>query len=219
MVVAPRPRLHRHPLSGHSHRAQLMLSLLGREVELVEVDLASGAQNAPHFLQLNPFGQVPVMEDEGETVADSNAILVYLAIRYDPSGRWYPRDAIGAAKVQRWLSVAAGRLVQGPMTARLATVFGVPVDRAKAQAATTALFLVLEAELTREPFLAGEHPMIADVALYTYTAHAPEGGMALEPYPAIRDWIEKIEALPGFLPMAKSPIQADGSDLTGATPC
>ena len=201
-------RLHWHKLSGHSHRAQLMLSLLHREFDLVEVDLGSGAQNAPAFLRISPFGQVPVLEIDGEVIADSNAILVYLASRYDPSGRWYPRDATGAAKVQRWLSIAAGKLVSGPMTARLANVFGVPVDKAKAQTVAAALFSVMDAALAEEPFLAGDHPTIADIALYTYTAHAPEGGIALEPYPAIRAWIGRIEGLPGFVPMARTAVAA-----------
>jgi len=201
-------RLHWHPLSGHSHRAQLMLSLLDREFDLIEVDVRSGAHKAPAFVQLSPFGQVPVLESEGEVIADSNAILVYLAIRYDTSGRWYPRDAVGGAKVQRWLSVAAGQLAAGPMAARLANVFGLPTDQAKAQAGAVALFSVMEAELARGPFLVGHHPTIADVALYTYTAHAPEGGIALEPYPAIRAWIGRIEGLPGFVPMAKTTVAA-----------
>lgn len=201
-------RLHWHPLSGHSHRAQLMLSLLDREFDLIEVDVRSGAHKAPAFVQLSPFGQVPVLESEGEVIADSNAILVYLAIRYDTSGRWYPRDAVGGAKVQRWLSVAAGQLAAGPMAARLANVFGLPVDKAKAQAGAAALFSVMEAELARGPFLVGHHPTIADVALYTYTAHAPEGGIALEPYPAIRAWIGRIEGLSGFVPMAKTTVAA-----------
>ncbi len=201
-------RLHWHPLSGHSHRAQLMLSLLDRDFDLTEVDLVSGAQWTPAFVQLNPFGQVPVLESEGEVISDSNAVLVYLAMRYDGSGRWYPRDAVGASKVQRWLSIAAGELVAGPMTARLANVFGMPVDKAKAQASAHTLFSVMEAELARGPFLVGHHPTIADVALYTYTAHAPEGGIALEPYPAIRAWIGRIESLPGFVPMAKTIVAA-----------
>ncbi len=199
-------RLHWHPLSGHSHRAQLMLSLLDRRVEIVEVDLRSGAHKAPGFLALSPFGQVPVLEDEGEVIVDSNAILVYLADRYDTSGQWYPRDALGAARVQRWLSVAAGKLATGPMTARLADVFGLPVDKAMAQANAAALFAVMEAELSREPFLASHRPTIADIALYTYTAHAPEGGITLDPYPAIRAWIARIEALPRFVPMMKAAV-------------
>ena len=114
-------RLHRHPLSGHAHRAQLMLSLLDREVDLVEVDLWSGDQNTPGFLRLSPFGQVPVLEDEGEVVADSNAILVYLATRYDPDRHWLPKAPEAAAAVQRWLSIAAGELSFGPAAARAIT--------------------------------------------------------------------------------------------------
>ena len=201
-------RLHWHPLSGHAHRPQLMLSLLGQEVELVEVDLSNGAQNTPEFLQLNPFGQVPVLETGGEVIADSNAILVYLALRYDTAGRWYPRDAVGAAKVQRWLSVAAGKLAAGPMTARLKSVFGMPVDQARAQSIAADLFAVMDAELAKAPFFVGQQPTIADIALYTYTAHAPEGGIPLEPYPAIRAWIARIEGLPGFVPMARTTVTA-----------
>src|SRR5439155_15536458 len=110
MTDMPRPArpilLHRYALSGHAHRAELLLSLLGLPFEKIEVDLARGEQKTPQFLALNPFGQVPVIEDGEVVVADSNAILTYLALRYDPSGRWLPRDPLGAAKVQRWLSVA-----------------------------------------------------------------------------------------------------------------
>ena len=197
------PRLHWHPLSGHSHRVRLMLSLLGRGAELAEVDLKAGAHKAPDFLRLNLFGQVPVLEDNGEVIADSNAILVYLALRYDQSGRWYPRDPVLAARVQRWLSVAAGQLAAGPMATRLATVFGATVDRDRAESVSASLFGVLEAELKERKFLAGTDPTIADIALYTYTAHAPEGGISLDPYPSIRAWLARVEALDGFVPMQR----------------
>ena len=116
-------KIHHVPLSGHAHRAVLFASLLGLKPELVEVDLAAGAHKQPEFLALNPFGQVPVLEDDGVVVADSNAILVYLAKK---AGRtdWLPEDPAGAAAVQRWLSVAAGELAYGPCAARLITVFG-----------------------------------------------------------------------------------------------
>ena len=89
MTAPSRPiRLYRHPVSGHAHRVELMLSLLGLPAELVDVDLFGGAQQGrPEFLAKNPFGQVPVIEDGDATVADSNAILVYLATRYDPAGQ------------------------------------------------------------------------------------------------------------------------------------
>src|ERR1700739_4946137 len=94
--------------SGHSHRAELMLRLLNLPFDFRQVDLAGGEQRGEAFLKLNPFGTVPVIEDNGVVVADSCAILVYLATKYDAAGHWLPRDAEGAAQVQRWLSVAQG---------------------------------------------------------------------------------------------------------------
>jgi glutathione S-transferase len=197
-------RLHRHPVSGHCHRVELFLSLLGVPFERVHVDLFQGAHKAPEFLAKNAFGQIPVLEDGDAVIADSNAILVYLASRYDPAGRWLPRDPVGAAQVQRWLSVAAGPLVNGPSAARLVKLFNMPHDHARACATAGLLFDVMEPHLARQAYLAGPAPTIADVALYAYTALAPEGGIALQPYPAIRAWLTRIEALPGFVPMTRS---------------
>jgi glutathione S-transferase len=193
--------LYRNPLSGHAHRVELFLALLGLPVRLVDVDLRAGAQKKPEFLRKNPFGQVPVIEDGDVTVADSNAILVYLAARYDESGSWYPRDALAAARVQQWLSVAAGQLAAGPATARGIKVFGFPLDHARAVAVAGQLFAVLEQVLARQAFLVGPTPTIADVAMYTYTALAPQGELSLEPYAHIRAWLARIEALPRFVPM------------------
>jgi glutathione S-transferase len=194
-------RVYSYPISGHSHRVRLFLSLLGLPHEVVD-----GEHKSPEFLARNPFGQIPVLEDDGVVLADSNAILVYLALRYDGSGRWYPRDPAGAAAVQRWLSVAAGELHSGPGTARLAVLFNRPemLDRAREIAAR--LFGILEGQLATRPFLTGDTPTIAHIALYTYTAHAPEGGMSLDPWPALRAWLARIEALPGFVPMPPSPV-------------
>ena len=142
MTNATKPiRLYRHVLSGHAHRVELLLSLLGLPCELVAVDMARGAHKAPDFVaKCNPFGQVPVMEDGEIAIADSNAILVYLASRYDPTGRWLPRDPVEAARVQQWLSVAAGQLAYGPATARLAVLFGARVDLERAQTISRQLY-------------------------------------------------------------------------------
>ena len=197
--------LYRFPVSGHAHRVQLFLSLLKLPVRLVDVDLRAGAQKAPEFLRKNPFGQVPVIEDGDVTLADSNAILVYLADRYDESGAWHPRDPVARARVQQWLSAAAGPLAAGPSTARAIKLFGRPLDHALAVTVAGQLFAVLEQTLAKQPFLTGAKPTIADVAMYTYTAHAPEGGLSLEPYAHIRAWLARIEALPGFVPMQRTP--------------
>jgi len=206
--TAPHPaepiRLFHYPLSGHVHRVELLLSLLGLPFEKIAVDLAKGESRTPEFLVRNPFGQLPVIEDGDVTVADSNAILVYLARRYDASGHWLPADPLAAAQVQRWFSVAAGPLASGPAAARVAVVFGRPREPAPAQVAHK-LFAVMEAHLAHQAFLAGSVSTLADVALYTYTAHAPEGGVPLDAYPHLRAWLARVEALPGFVGMRRSP--------------
>ncbi len=197
-------QLYRHPLSGHAHRVELMLSLLRLPYQCIDVDLMKGAHKTPEFLARNPFGQVPVIEDGGTAVFDSNAILVYLASRYDAAGQWLPRDPLDAARVQQWLSVAAGPLFSGPATARLVALFGMKFDHERAKAIAGQLFAVLDAHLSSRQFLAGETPTIADVAMYSYTAHAPEGGVALDAYANVRSWLARVEALPGFVPMQRT---------------
>jgi glutathione S-transferase len=199
-------RLHSFALSGHSHRAQLFLSLLGVPHDLVPVDLRGGAHKTPEFLAMNPFGQVPVLED-GETILfDSNAILVYLAQTYDPARTWYPQEPVAAARVQQWLSVAAGLIAFGPAAARLVTVFGAKLDHDRAKAIAGGVLGVLDGQLAGRAFVTGANPTIADISLYSYIAHAPEGEVSLEPYPAIRAWLARIEALPGFVPMQATKV-------------
>jgi glutathione S-transferase len=204
-TTRPPIRLYRHRLSGHAHRAQLMLSLLGLPCELVEVDLFAGATRAPDFLARNPLGQVPVIEDGDFTLADSNAILVYLALQYDADRRWLPADARTQATVQRWLGVAAGQLASGPAAVRAAPQFQRPAP-AQAAALAQRLLGVMEQHLAARAWLAAEHPTIADVAMYSYTAHAPEGGIGLGDHPAVRAWLARVEALPGFVGMHRSPL-------------
>lgn len=197
-------KLYNFPLSGHAHRAHLFVSLLGLPCEVIDVDLASGAHKTPEFLALNPFGQVPVLDDDGTVVPDSNAILVYLAKK---SGRteWLPEDAVGAAAVQRWLSVAAGELAYGPAAARLITVFGAKFNPDEVIARAHMLLARIEAHLAGRDWLVGQGPTIADVALYSYIAGAPEGNVDLSGYIGVNALLRRIEALPGFVPFPKTP--------------
>ncbi|NVM74603.1 glutathione S-transferase [Duganella sp. SG902] len=194
-------KLYGIPLSGHTHRVQLFLNLLNLPHDYVTVDLANAEHKKEPFLRMNAFGEIPVLQDGEVTLADSNAILVYLASKYDDSGRWLPRDPVAGAHVQRWLSVAAGKIAGGPATARLVTVFNAPRDHEAAKTMAVRLFDVMERELQGRRWLVGEHATIADIAGYTYIAHAPEGGVSLKPYPHIRAWLNNIRALPGFVPM------------------
>ena len=196
-------RFYRDILSGHCHRVELLLSMLELPCDIVDVDIGRGDLQKPEFLALNRFSQVPVIVDEDVTIADSNAILVYLAKRYGTE-RWLPEDAHGAARVQRWLSAAAGPVAFGVARARMVSLFGASFDAREAIAIGHKFLRVLDAELVGRAFLASEDVTIADLACYSYVAHAPEGHVSLEAYPEVRRWIERVEALPRFVPMPSS---------------
>jgi glutathione S-transferase len=198
-------KLYRHALSGHCHRVELLLNLLELPYERIDIDLRAREQKQPAFLQLNRFGQVPVIDDGGTVIADSNAILVYLAKRYD-DGKWLPADPVGAAQVQRWFSVAAGPLATGPAGARRATVFGAPLDAQALIAQSHALLAIIEEELAEHDYLLGPTPTLADIACYSYIAHAPEGNVSLESYAHVRAWLSRIEQWPNFVAMQATAV-------------
>ncbi len=199
-------KLYRTPKSGHCHRVELMLALLELPYETIDLDMASGAHKAPEHLKISPFGLVPAIDDNGYTLADSNAILTYLVQTYAEGSDWIPSDPKRAAEVQRWLTIAADNIYAGPCAARLVKVFGTSHDHAAAVSKSHSLFKVMEEHLNRQVWLATDKITIADVAIYSYVAHAPEGGVDLEPYPNVRAWLERIEAQPNFVGMIKSPI-------------
>jgi len=187
-------------LSGHTHRVEQLLRFL--RIPFRHVDAPVAVRQSDEFRRLNPLGQIPVLVDGDVVLADSNAILVYLVRRYAPGSAWLPDDPLGAARVQRWLSLAAGEIAFGPARARLKARFrdsGMPQELMESLARTALGFM--DAELGRAPFLAGAAPTIADLACYAYIAHAPEGGIALDPYPRVQAWIARLQALPGFEPM------------------
>lgn len=196
--------IHSFPLSGHAHRVVLFASLAGISHQVVDVDLAAGAQKSAGFLAKNPAGQVPVLEDGDTIISDSNAILVYLARRYAPA--WMPTDAVGEAQVQKFLTLAAGELAFGPAAARLVNVFNAPVDINVAHSVAERMLGKLEVHLEGREWLVGSSPTIADVAIYSYTAHAPEGDISLEPYPNVKRLLASVEALDGFVAMPTTPV-------------
>ena len=194
-------RLHGHELSGNSTKVRLLLDLAGIPYEWVRVDLMKGEHKGEAFLALNPFGQVPVLEDGDTTLADAQAILYYIAARQG-DGRWLPTDPLGQARVVRWLSTAAGEVRQGPESARLHQLFGVkaiPIERAQEKAA----FILdqLDRHLSDRLWLECDRPTIADIAVFPYVALAGDGGIDLAPYPHVRAWIARFQALPGYRPM------------------
>lgn len=201
-------KLYRHPKSGHCHRVELMLALLDVPYVTVDLDMENGAHKAPDYLRISPLGQVPAIEDDGVALSDSNAILIYLVERYGDAATWCGAEPMEKAQVQRWLSIAAGEVAYGPCAARLVTLFGADLDHAAAKAKAHDLLAVMEIHLAGHDWLALARPTLADIAAYSYIAHAPEGGVSLSPYPAVRNWLDRIEALPRFVGMARSPALA-----------
>jgi glutathione S-transferase len=199
-------KLYRHPLSGHCHRVELLLSILALDAQIINVDLMDGEHKRPEFLQKNSFGQVPVLEDGAATLADSNAILTYLASRYDQNRNWLPEDPINAAEVHRFLSIASGSVAYGPAVARLINVFGANLDHDRAKEIAHYILGKMDEHLQGRQWLATDLPTIADLSNYAYIAHAPEGNVSLQAYTEVKAWLQRIEGLPGFIPMQATAV-------------
>ena len=197
-------KLYYYALSGHAHRAALFLSVAGVAHELIEVDMPAGAHKQPAFLALNAFGEVPVLDDDGVIIADSLAILVYIARKVGPS-HWLPTEPADEARVQRWLSVAAGKIAYGACAARLITVFGATFNADEVIGRAYATLAVMEQTLVDQRWLAStQQPTIADIAIYSYIERAPEGNVDLSSYPRVQAWLRRTEALPGFIPFQRT---------------
>jgi glutathione S-transferase len=187
-------------LSGNCYKVRLLCALLGVKYELVPVDFAGGEHRSEAFLKLNPFGEIPVLVDGDLVLRDSQAILVYLGRRFGGEA-WLPTTPAELALVAQWLSVAANEVAHGPNAARLHDLFGYSLDVDQARQRAHRLLGLVDAHLTRREWLALERPTIADIACFPYIALAPQGGISLQNYPAVRRWIERVKSLPGFVPM------------------
>ena len=190
-------------ISGNCYKVKLIAVLTGRAFEWRPVDVVKGETRTPDFLAMNPNGKVPlIVLENGETLAESNAILHYLA----EGSRYLPTDALARAKVLQWLFfeqyshepyIAVARYIirfLGRPAAAEARLKGT-------KAPGLAALHVMERQLSATPFLTGESFTIADIALFAYTHVAEEGEFDLAPFPAIRAWFKRIEAVPGFVPM------------------
>lgn len=194
-------KLYGHELSGNSYKVKLLLSLLGIEHEWIKVDLLKGEHKASEFQSLNPFGQVPVLVDGNTIIKDAQAILIYLARCYGGE-QWLPLDAVSLSQVVRWLSTTAGEVRQGPESARLYYLFNatsIDIDRANQKAEF--ILTQLNQHLRSRQWLEFERTTIADIAVFPYVALAPDGKIALDSYPHILAWIERVKTLPGFIGM------------------
>jgi glutathione S-transferase len=188
------------PLSGNCHKVRLLLSFLALPYQTQPVNLVGGEQRSPDYLQINPFGQVPVLDDDGLIIRDSQAILVYLAKRYGGE-QWWPDDAYRLAQIAAWLSTAANEITNGPALLRVHHKFGRDIDIARAQQITAKVLDIVDRQLASRDWLVGDSVSLADLAIYPYLALAPEGGIDIGAYPNIVAWFQRLRALPGYVPM------------------
>ncbi|MFZ2854807.1 MAG: glutathione S-transferase [Rhodocyclaceae bacterium] len=187
-------------LSGNCYKVRLFAALAGIPLEIEAVDFLAGAHKRSPLIELNPWGEIPILVDGEVVLRDSQAILVYLAVKY-AGENWLPRDAAGMAEVMQWLSTAANEVQNGPASARLVDKFGYGLDKADTLKRSARILPLLEAHLAGQRWLALARPTIADCAVFPYVALAPEGGVSLADYPNVRQWLERVKALPYFLAM------------------
>lgn len=190
--------------SGNCHKVRLLLEQLGRAYRWIETDSARGATRTPAYLAKNPNGKVPMIElDDGRVLVESNAILFWLAegTPYLPEDAWQRAQALSWMFFEQYSHepyVAVARFICGwtaPDSPRRAEL---PRLRERSHEALR----VMERHLASAQWFTGERYGIADIALFAYTHVAPEGGVALDAYPAIRAWIARVQSTPGFVPMA-----------------
>ncbi|MBX8554976.1 glutathione S-transferase [Pseudomonas cichorii] len=186
-------------VSGNCYKVRLFAALANIELDVVAVDFLAGEHKKPPLSDMNPLGQLPVLEDGSYILRDSQAILVYLAGQYGGLA-WWPAHPQGQADIVQWLSFASNEVQHSLCAARLVQKFGVVLDKAQALEKSTVTLALLDAHLERNDWLAIDRPSIADCAVYPYVVLAPEGGVDLAPYANVARWMERIEALPGYLP-------------------
>ena len=189
--------------SGNGYKVRLALHQLGIPFERVEMDIVAGATRTPGFLAKNPNGRIPTLElPDGTFLAESNAILFYLA----DGTPLLPTDRLQRAQALQWMFFEQYSHEPNIATSRywLHHVELTPERRAalveKKRAGDAALG-VMETHLASRTFFVGERYTIADIALYAYTHLAHQCDYDLTPFPAVRDWLDRVEAEPGYVTM------------------
>jgi glutathione S-transferase len=205
-------KLYSHPLSLNCYKVRLSLAFLGQaydcEYDCETVDLVNDRHKSDEFLRMHPLGQVPVLVDDDCSIWDSQAILVYLARKFE--SEWLPLDAKASAQITAWLSFAAKELAIGLAAARVHHLLGgkdinfvnrlnIDIDRATSQGVKS--LEVLDHYLSDHPWLVGDAPTIADIACFPAIEFAHEGRFSLSAYPRIQTWVDRIKQRSGYIPM------------------
>jgi glutathione S-transferase len=191
-------RLYNFQASGNSYKVRLLLTQLQVPFERIDIDLLGGETRRPRFRARNPLGQTPFVElDDGSVLAESNAILWYLA----EGTPFLPEDRWTRARILQWMNFEQYRLEPNIGTPRFWITELKVGDERREQIAEklksgSAAIAILDGHLAITPFVAGGRYSIADICLFAYGHVAEEAGYDLAPYPSFRRWIARVQAEP-----------------------
>lgn len=202
--------LHDFELDENCYKVRLLLAALGLPARRLAVNMVPGAeQTRPPLLLLNPLGTLPILEDGDLALRDAEAILAYLAHRYDRARRWLPAEPAAFGAVMVWLTFAA-RDLHAAVLLRRRVLFDEPADEPSALAEAHRAFRAMEDHMTARhlgnaAWFAGDGPTLADLALFPSFALSRDFGIEHESYPALRRWARRVRTLPGFTTMPGIP--------------
>jgi glutathione S-transferase len=191
--------LYEHPSSGNCLKARVMLDQVGADYEREQLDLFAGETRTPEHFARNPDGRLPVLQlDSGEFLAESGAILLYLA----EGTAFLPTDPLARARVHAWMFFEQNQIEANIGVARFLALSGradlVPEVFADRRRRGRDALATLERALAARSFLVGSSYTIADLALYGYVHVADDAGVPVADYPAVASWVQRVAALPGF---------------------
>jgi glutathione S-transferase len=194
--------------SINAYKVRLLLAILDLPFELVEIDMYGGEHKREPFLKLNPFGQMPAMQDGDFFIADSHACLVYLARKYDAAGHWLPGDAEGEAKVAEWLSKSANEIHQGPWMkrAKIRRPDAIKLADDEIDARCDHVLRIMDSHLATRDWLALDHATIADISCFGPISLLDISGYDTGRWPAVGAWMARIAALPGAIDIDGNPL-------------
>jgi glutathione S-transferase len=196
--------------SINTYKVRLLLGILELPYELVVIDMYGGEHKREPFLTLNPFGQMPAMQDGKFTIADSHACLVYIARKYDAECIWLPSDAESEAKVAEWLAKSANEVHQGPWMkrAKIRRPDAIKLPDAEIDARCDHILRIMDAHLSHRRWLALEHATIADISCFAPISMLKVSGYDMGRWPHVTRWLGDVRALPRAVDIDGKPYAA-----------
>jgi glutathione S-transferase len=202
--------LHDYELDDGCYKVRLLLGALGLPYVKVAVDVHPGReQQSPAYRRMNPLGDLPILTDGEVVLHRAEAILAYLAHKYDPRRMWLPGDPETFGQVMLWLAFAGGKLLPASL-ARWHHMLEAEADEAAVDRAAREAFRIMDDHMTKREldganWFAGVAPTIADIALFPATALSRDFGIDHDEFPALRRWMRRVRSIPGFIPMPGIP--------------